>query len=251
MSTETESPALYVYGVTPTREAPDASGIAGAPVRSVPGEGVAALVSDLPQVEQVALGRDELNAHSGVLDRALEGGPVLPMRFGVVMENEAAVRDRLLLPHRDQLHQQLDRLTGKVEVRLRATYEEQTLMREVVAEDRGIISLRESIRGKPDDATYYERIRLGEMVAEAVARKREADAETLLAALNPLAIDTVAGEPPHERVALSASFLIEHDRLDEFDDAVDQIGQAQEGRMRLKYAGPLPPYSFVELSSEA
>jgi Gas vesicle synthesis protein GvpL/GvpF len=100
----------------------------------------------------------------------------------------------------------------------------------------------------PEDATYYARIQLGELVADAVQRTRQTDADEILGGLGPLAVAVEAGEPGHERVALNASFLVERDRIAEFDKRVDEIGRAQAGRLRFKYTGPLPPHSFVRLA---
>jgi len=47
----------------------------------------------------------------------------------------------------------------------------------------------------------------------------------------------------------SASFLVDRDRIAEFDQAVDETGRQHADRMRLKYTGPLPPHSFAELST--
>lgn len=242
--------ATYVYGVLSADDEPPAiSGIAGAPLHEIKSDGIAALVSDLSDHE-LKLGREEMTIHARVLEEALQHGTVLPMRFGVVMEGEPAVRSHLLDAHRDELKQQLSELTGKVELRLRAVYDEPALMAEVVHEDLDIARLRQSLRGASEDATYYGRIQLGEMVAQAVERKREGDGAQILDALAPLALDTHVAEPANERIVLSASFLVPRERMPEFDAAVDEIGRAQADRMRLKYTGPLPPHSFVELRTE-
>ena len=65
------------------------------------------------------------------------------------------------------------------------------------------------------------------------------------------ALATDVAQPPHERVVLTAAFLVPRPRLDEFDEAVNRIGEAQAGRMRFKYTGPVPPHSFVTLAREA
>jgi hypothetical protein len=49
-------------------------------------------------------------------------------------------------------------------------------------------------------------------------------------------------------MAVNASFLVERDGLSAFDRAVDALGEEQAGRIRLRYTGPLPPHSFVELT---
>jgi len=85
---------------------PAGAGIGGAPLQLIAGEGAAALVSDLPEAE-LRVGREELTVHARVLERALAQGTVLPMRFGVVMAGEAAVRRHVLDAHagRDQARQ--------------------------------------------------------------------------------------------------------------------------------------------------
>jgi hypothetical protein len=248
-STEIDRPT-YVYGVLEaTAKPPAAAGIAGASLELVADGEVAALVSRLPS-EQLRLGREELKTHSSVLEQALEQGTVLPMRFGVVMEGEQAVRRELLAAHRQQLAEQLERLAGMVELKLRAIYDEGALLRQAVAENRQIAERRRALRGLSEDATYYLRIELGELVAQAVQQIRERDAELILGALEPLARASVVGDPGHERVALNASFLLARGEVERFDEAVEQIGREQAERMRLKYTGPLPPHSFVDLERQ-
>jgi hypothetical protein len=241
----------YVYGVRkPTAGPLSSTGIGGAKLHQIESSGIAALVSDLPSGQGLRFGRDELKTHARVLEQALEAGTVLPMRFGVVLDSPAAVQDNVLEAHRDELQQQLDQLEGKVELRLRAIYDEQQLMREVVSADTQIARLRDSIGNKPDDASYFERIRLGELVAAVIERTREADMNEILPRLEQLAEAVELGPPTHERMVFSASFLAERERISQFDEAVDDIGRQQGSRMRLTYTGPLPPHSFAELKTQ-
>lgn len=252
MSAPDAVPLKYVYGVVRTSEESRvrSEGVAGGPVSAIADGEVAALTSEVPN-DELRAGREELTSHARVLEEALEGGCVLPMRFGVVMVDEESVRRDLLGRHRENLLAQLDELEGKVELNVKAIYEEDALMREVVQGDPTIARLRESLQGKSEDATYYERIRLGEMVAEAVEAKRGEDADLVLARLTPLAAAVEAGEPVHERMALNASFLVERTRTSAFDDELERFGGEQAGRIRFKLAGPLPPHSFVRLEVDA
>ena len=240
----------YVYGVVgKDARPPEAPGIAGAPLRLIGSDGAAALVSPL-EGDHPVLGPEDLETHVRVLTEALSCGSVLPMRAGVVMHDAADVRHRLLQRHAPELLRQLDELANKIEMRVRATYEQGQLMREVVFEHPDIARLRDTLRGRPDDATYYQRIALGERVAAAVERKRAHDVGQILDTLAPVTLDAALTQPAHERIALSASFLVARDRLTEFDRALDELGQAQAGRMRIKCTGPLAPHSFVELVGE-
>ena len=238
--------ATYVYGIVePSAKAPASNGIAGAPLAIVAGDGAAALVSDLPG-DQVRMGRDEVMMHAEVLDDALARGTVLPMRFGVVMDGTEDVRQQLLERHRDDLRSQLEELAGKVELNVRAVYEEDVVLREIVRDDGEIANLREVVRSRPEDATYYERIRLGELVAQAMERKREEDAQRILGAMEPATLAVDVGAPAHERVVLSASFLVERARIDAFDEMLEAVARDQAGRIRFKLTGPRAPHSFVE-----
>lgn len=243
----------YVYGVVASdTRLPATDGIGGQPVRAVAGpDGVAALVSDLDAGSELQLGRDEVLTHSRVLGDVLGAGPVLPMRLGIVMEDDDAVRDRLLDPHAPELTDQLEQFRGKFEANVRVVYEEAALMREVVASDPQIAQLREAIQGRDPDGTYYERIQLGQLVAEAVERIREADAENLMSALRQVSLGQNVSDPGHERVALSAAFLLDEQKSKEFDEVLEAIAEGQSGRLRFRYTGPLPPHSFVELAGAA
>jgi hypothetical protein len=237
----------YVYGIVAENlRPPSRRGMAGAQLRLVKSSGLAALVSALRE-DQLQLGREEALLHASVLDAALAQGTILPMRFGIVMASEEEVRERLLEHHSEELRAQLEQLAGKVEVHIRAMYEQDRLLHEVVRGNPEIAKLREQLSGQPADATYYAQIRLGEMVADAVRRAQETDSRILVDELAPLATAVEVGEPAHERVAMSASFLLDRDRLAQFDAAVDRVAAEQAQRMRLKYTGPLPPQSFVQL----
>jgi len=246
------SEPTYVYGVCRGgSELPgDLTGINGAPLERVAGDGIDAIVSRLPD-EDLELRRDAMTEHARVLEAALTHGTVLPMRFGVVMDGDTAVTRDLLEAHGDELRHQLTELNGKVELRIRATYEEEPLMREILTEDTEIARMREEVRKVPEAAAHFTRIALGERIAEAVARKRQGDADWILEALTPLAIEVSVGEPRHERMVLAASFLVEGERMTEFDETVDMLGRAQAGRMKFRYTGPLPPHSFVQLNTTA
>jgi hypothetical protein len=242
----------YVYGVVDAAaEPPEGTGIAGAPLRLIASGSAAALVSELSAGEELQFGREEAMTHARVLEQALGRGTVLPMRFGVVVEGPDEVRRRVLDGHADELTAQLEELQGKVELSVRAVYEEEALMREIVESHPEIARRREQLRGQPEDATYYERIGLGELVAEAMERTREQDANTLLEILSPLALAVEIGESSHERVALSASFLVEREQSARFDDALEEVARTQAGRLRFKLTGPLPPHSFVQLAGAA
>lgn len=249
--TGTKEQPRYVYGVVRADTArPAVEGIGGAALELVEAGKVAALTSPVLD-DPLEAGRDELFAHAGVLEAAFDQGTVLPMRFGVVFPDTETLREELLEGHRDELTAQLAELAGKVEIAIKGVYHEQAILREIVAENREIAVLRAAIKGKPEAATYQQRIRLGELIAEAFATRQERDSVTLAEVLRPFAAAVVINEPIDERMALNASFLVARDALPAFDRAVDRLGADERDRVRLRYTGPLPPHSFVELGAAA
>src|ERR687888_1535264 len=171
------------------------------------------------------------------------GGPVLPLRFGIVLRDEEAVVSELLEPRRDELAALLERFERLVELRVKAFYVEETVLREIVGSDPAIARLREATRDVPEAAAHPQRVQLGEAVARALAARREYDAQSILARLRPLAEDTALEEGDGLPV-LVASFLVDRGRVPAFDEAMDELAREHEGRITFKYLGPLPPHSF-------
>ncbi|WP_242903574.1 GvpL/GvpF family gas vesicle protein [Actinomadura terrae] len=240
----------YVYGVTRKgRALPDGvTGLDGKPVTLVADGECAALVSDLPAGR--ALGeRADLEAHQRVLNALVEAGTVVvPLRFGAAMAGPEAVRDELLAANSDRFAPMLDRLEGRVELRLRGTYVQETVLREIMTADPEIAELSKRLREVPADAAdavYYDRIRLGELIAGAMERLRENDAQALLEGAAPLAEAVLPRPPAREEDVVDASFLVRTERRAEFDAAVEELGRAHADRVRLRLVGPLPPYDFV------
>ena len=241
----------YVYGVMRATEAPEkgAAGIGGADVRRIVLDDLAALTSALENAAVRARRRD-LMAHSDVLTAALERGTVLPAQFGTVFENGEAVVSEFLEPRREELRKLLDELDGKVELSVKAFYVEQAILAEIIRESPGIARLREGTRSGPEAATYGARIELGELVAAELRVRGQRDAAAILDRVRPLADAVELADEPVEHEVLRASFLVDRKHLGAFDETMDDIARREEGRIRFKYLGPLPPHSFVSLGGQ-
>jgi hypothetical protein len=243
--------ATYVYGIVGDlrRGLPALPGVGDArsELRSLEGDSCCAIVSDAPAsfVEATA---EDLQRHSDVLQKLLDHTSALvPLRFGTVYPSDEMLHRDLLVARREELQALLQRVENRVEARLKAFYVEDAVLGEVVAEHPQIAQLRQRTQTLPADATYYDRIRLGELVASALAAKRRRDGEALLTRLAPLAVDHVVEEEPHEWSLLTASFLLERSTLDDFHSEVARVADDAEQRLQLRCLAPLAPYSFVSL----
>jgi hypothetical protein len=241
---------VYCYGVTwANLGAPSgATGVGGETVGSVSEGELAALTSPVASPNVRAKRRDLLN-HSEVLAAALGRGTVLPLRFGVVFENEAALVADFLRPRQDELAKLLRRFEGSVELTVRATYEEDAILAEIVRENPRVARLREETLGGAAAATYPLKVELGERVAGELQNRTLRDRKALLDRLHPLALDLEVDQEPIENQVLRASFLVARDNVGAFDDAMDELAGHHAGRIRFKYVGPLPPHSFVDVAT--
>jgi hypothetical protein len=231
---------VHVYGVVPASAELQ---IAEEGVRLIVHRDVAALVSD---VEREGIGAVRvLRAHWRVLEQAVASTTVIPVRFGTVMADERAVVEEFLEPSHDELAAALAEMAGKVQLTVKGFYEEEALMASIVARSPAIARLRERVRGLPEAAAYYQRIELGQRVAAEVERSRERDAHEIFERLRPLALAARLEAASTSDVAVNAAFLVEEDRIDDFSRAVGALGRELAGRIRLRYVGPLPPYSFT------
>ena len=237
--------AVYVYGVVPSSAHPPKglAGVEGNPVRHVARGEIAAIVGD---VGRAPLGRGaDIRAHWRVLDDAVERTTVLPLRFGMVMESDDDVREDFLAPNEARFATELTELDGKVQLIVKGFYREDAILREVVDETPAVGRLRERTRQLPEAAAYYEMIRLGELVAAEVDRRREHDTERVLTRLGGMAVASHPERRMTNETAVNIAFLVERDRVDEFSAEVQRLHADVGDRIRIRYVGPLPPYSFT------
>ena len=241
--------ALYCYGVTSAKSAKPQrdAGLGGKPVEPVRFDAVAALTSPVPP-GKVRARRADLLCHFDVVGTAFENGTVIPLRFGIVFEDEASLVEDFLKPRHDELVGLLRELRNRVELRVTAHYREDAILAEIVRENRTVARLREAAKqGRTGQPVLLE---LGELVAAELRARTIRDGRMILDRLRPLALGYELDEEPIENQVLRGSFLVERKRVPAFDDAMEDLASGQAGRIDFKYVGPLPPHSFVGLEHE-
>ncbi|NYF55604.1 GvpL/GvpF family gas vesicle protein [Micromonospora purpureochromogenes] len=238
---------LFIYGIVPSdvEPTPDAKGVGDPPgeVTAVRHGDIAALVSEVGLEEPVGRPAD-LTAYQELLDGTAAVAPVLPVRFGTVVTGPDAVVD-LLDAHQDRFADALDEFEGKIQYILHGRYDEQAVIGAVLAENPAAADLAAQVRGQPEDATREHRIRLGEIISQAVELRREADNAELVQALSAVSVANAIRPPSGELDSVHAAFLVEADREAEFVDAAEEFAGPRRQLMRIRLLGPLAPYDFV------
>jgi Gas vesicle synthesis protein GvpL/GvpF len=231
---------VYVYGVTASGRTIAVQGIGDTPVSTVEHGELAAIVSRHP-VTTIRAKRRDLLRHSDVLQAAFATGPVVPLRFGTVLESEDAVLDTFLGARYEELVGLLQRVEGLAELRVRAVFDEDALLAEIVRDDQRVASLR-TVPGA-------NQVVLGEAVAHAIAARRLATADEAVATLVRHAVDVNVDEPREELEVLRGSFLVEAAKVNAFEAAANELARIHHHHMTLDLIGPMPPHSFVALDA--
>ncbi|HWB70801.1 MAG TPA: GvpL/GvpF family gas vesicle protein [Egibacteraceae bacterium] len=233
---------MLVHGIVDAESVPALSqaalGVAAdRSVRWVVSGELAGLVSDCPDGE-VLPSRANLLAHTRVLEAVAQTMTVLPMRFGVVVPDDAALERDYLVARHDELRRSLDRLRGLVEFRLRISYVEDEVVRAVLEDDRTAARLR----GR---SSVQAQVQLGQHISAGIDARREQDAQAALDALAGHAADVSVTRPLGGLDVLVASFLVVSDRHSAFDVAVDELAERLSPLATVELVGPLPPFSFA------
>ena len=198
-------------------------------------------------VKRYRLSRQYTLAHEAVIEQAMAAGTVLPIKFGTVAETETAIIEKVLHERGDDLRRLMAEMRNRVEVGVKVLWVQERIYADVVERSPDIRELRDRLAGLPASEGYYDRVRLGEMVEAELTDRRQEDAEVVMEALSPLAIDTRRNDVYGEMMILNAAFLIDRDRTTEFEAAVEAVDKKMGGLVTIKYVGPLPPFNFVDL----
>jgi hypothetical protein len=238
---------LFVYAVVDA-DASAPSGLTGvddSPVGLVTHGRVAAVVGVVDLDRPPGRKRDLL-AYTAVVDALVAGErTAIPVRFGSVMPDVRSVVEDLLAPDEEYLAAELAQLAGHRQLTVRASYREEVVLAEVVAEDPEIRELRERTRDLPEESSYGDRVRLGELVARAMERKRVADGDLLLAEVLPFAAAHVLRPGKRLEHVVEVAMLVPDAERDALEEVLEVLAEAWHERMRLQLLGPMAPYDFA------
>ena len=136
----------------------------------------------------------------------------------------------------------------KVELGVKAFWRDRSaIFSEILKDDPSLKRIRDSLAGKPPEVTHFDRIRLGEMIKEALEKKRRKEAAKMIAVLSSLAVDTRENDTLSDIMVINAAFLVDKKNEPEFDQVVYGLYEQLCHRLLFKYVGHTPPYNFVNL----
>ncbi|WP_214410927.1 GvpL/GvpF family gas vesicle protein [Sphaerisporangium fuscum] len=259
----------YVYAVTreEDRAGPEVleglSGVAGAPVRTVPQAGLVAYVSSVPLTrfgeEPLRRSLEDLDwlgatarAHHRVVEAVARAAATAPVRLVTVYGGDDQVREMLARRRRD-FQDVLARLAGRSEWGVKVYAEPPPSAR---AGERGAVPAG----GGPEQAgrpgTEYLRRRKASLRSRDDAwREATERAEHVHAALAAVSAASTRHRPQDPQLSgrddwmlLNGAYLVDDGRRREFEAALDAL---REPGVEIQLTGPWAPYSFAGFGPEA
>ena len=95
-------------------------------------------------------------------------------------------------------------------------------------------------------ASYPAQLRLGEAIAAGLETLVSSDAAMLHDQLTGIAERMVLGDVTGQNQVLNAALLVRRSARTRTDEAIARLSRTLPDRLRLRYIGPQPPYSFVD-----
>jgi len=138
----------------------------------------------------------------------------------------------------------LTRLRGMVQLNLRATYEPEQVLAELVQQDPVVAELRARTRHLPPGVPDPGLVQLGQAVSRGLTRKQAEDAESLLDVVLPhVSAHVVRSDGEYD--VLDAALLVERTAVSGLEEELEALAEVVHERIGLRLVGPVAPYDFV------
>lgn len=225
----------------------DAKGMNSAPVSSLHYRELAAICSSTPMT-RYRLSRENTITHELVIEKVMSRGyTVLPIRFGTIAKDQEVVKKKLLEGRYWEFEGLIRKLEGKREVGVRIFCEEKHLFDEVLKNNPQIVRLRDEVAKKPPNETHSDRIKIGQMVEEALKALKKTYQDSLLNSFQELCIEHRLNQTLGDKMLFNGAFLIESSKETAFSKCVEELEKKLGTAFQFKYIAVTPPFNFVNI----
>ncbi|KAM3092788.1 GvpL/GvpF family gas vesicle protein [Phormidesmis sp. 146-35] len=239
---------LYLYGIFPTPgpQSLELEGLDKQPVHSHTVDGFAFLYSEAQQ-ERYLASRRNLLGHEKVLEQAMHAGhrTLLPLQFGLIIEDWEAVTEQLTAPHSKSLEHLFDKLAGRREVSVKLFWDAAAELRTLMDEDETLCSQRDRLEGR--SLGMEEIVSIGQLIEKAMSDRKRTVIQAFQDALNPLAEAVVENDSLTEAMIYNTAYLICWDDEATFSAQVEALDQQFDQRLKIRYNDFTAPYNFAQL----
>lgn len=206
--------------------------------------GISAVVKDAP-IKVYEADQKGLLSHNSVLSEIMKTTSVLPLSYGTIARSEDEIKG-LLKNAYSAIVEKLAKIKDKLEFDLEViVVNEQPILNEILENNKGIKVLRNNLLAQGKEAKMQDKLLIGGMIAKEVEKYKIGAAKDIIAWLKAHSADykIIGGK----NLLLNVVFLVHKTKMNDFESYIYKLGDKYGDRLKFKYAGPLAPYSFVEL----
>lgn len=225
----------------------EACGINDMEVYTIPFEGVSAVVSNLPREGFDDLPKEtllrNLTVYQSVIEKVMADHPIIPVKFGSLLDGKAAV-ERILKLGNETILKSLKEMESKIELDVMALWPDLDVIMSEIGESEEIKALKENAAETSENDILEMRIKAGKQVKVLLDQKRESIRSVIMPPLLDMAEKHLVHSLLDDRMIMNAAFLIKKKDASRLEGVVAGLDQHFEDRINFRIIGPLPPYSF-------
>lgn len=225
-------------------------GIKNEEVLFIPYKDIAAAVSTIEIGDFDSLAKEQVTEYAAVHQRVQEAllreYDVVPMAFGMIAQNEEDVVGMLAKCYL-QLKTTILGIAGKTEFALQVFWDKERVLGELACANPDTQKWKDEASRKGMFA-MLAKIKLGKALYERAESKKSEYVKNINAFLSNAQYDVKENKLTDEKMIANLSLLIEKSRESELDTRMAQLGAEYDGKLRFKYIGPMPPYSFTSVN---
>ena len=239
---------LYLYGIFPAPgpQALELEGLDKQPVQTQLIDNFAFLYSDAQQ-ERYLASRRNLLGHEKVLEQAMHAGyrTLLPLQFGLIVENWEWVTQQLIAPHGPSLEHLFKKLSGQREVSIKVFWQADSELQALLEENQDLKAQRDNLEGK--NLSMDQIVSIGQTIERAMESRKQAIIQAFRSALVPLASESVENDALTDSMIYNAAYLIPWDEEPDFGAQVEALDQRFDERLKIRYNNFTAPFNFAQL----
>ncbi len=223
---------------------------------------IAAVVSNTPVINFDRLDKKELVNYVAIHQKVNEevmsakGGSrriagkdydVVPMAFGIIAPTADEVL-RILEKAYLQFKTALKKVAGKAEFVVQICMDKKEFLNELININPEIQKLKKEVLLKGGIWGLPAKLKLGKLIQEKSEVMRRLYIKDIETFLRKLFFDFTLNKLIEDEMIANFSFLIERAKELKLDRKMQELGKKYERKLRFKYIGPMPPYSFVNIN---
>jgi len=244
---------IYIYGVVPNfYGTTQFQSLENSGVYAITFQNISAIVSDRESTHLDYYNRESLGYllvhHQKTIEELQSKGflMIIPMRLGTIVNSKEEV-NKILSNGYGLIIETLKKIEYLTEIDLVVTWANFTEVLQGIAELEDVKELKNDIMKDNGLITKVDQVKMGLFVKEKLDKKNKATELKILDALSPLGLDITMNEVMNDEMVTNSAFLINRNKQEKFEQAIDQLDEEYNNTLNFKLIGPLPCYSFYTL----